>query len=111
MAPDGTDHQTAEQRPRCEFGKTLYAEGECRRPGEVQVDGSLLCVPHAQLLRLRVRESLTLGRLFEMDKWLDGSNNRADQLRWQRVLRQRDEAVEQLRFNRTLTVAHKEQNA
>jgi hypothetical protein len=111
MAPDGTDHQTAEQRPRCEFGKTLYAEGECRRPGEVQVDGSLLCVPHAQLLRLRVREGLSLGRVFEMDKWLDDLNNRADQLRWQRVLRQRDEAVEQLRFNRTLIVAHKEQNA
>ncbi len=110
MAPDGTDHQTAEQRPRCEFGKTLYAEGECRRPGEVQVDGSLLCVPHAQLLRLRVRESLTLGRVFEMDKWLDDPNNRADQLRWQRVLCQRDEPVEQLRFNRTLTETHKEPN-
>ena len=110
MAPDGTDHQTAEQRLRCEFGKTLFEEGECRRPGEVQVDGGLLCVPHAQLLRLRVREGLSLGRVFEMDKWLDDLNNRADQLRWQRVLRQRDEAVEQLRFNRTLIEAHALQN-
>jgi hypothetical protein len=111
MAPDGTDHQTTELRPRCESGKTLFAEGDCRRSGEVQVDGSLLCVPHAQLLRLQVRENLSLGRVFEMDKWLDDPNNRADQLRWQRVLRERDEAVEQLRFNRTLLEAHREQNA
>ena len=110
MAPDGIDHQTAEQRLRCEFGKTLFEEGECRRPGEVQVDGGLLCVPHAQLLRLRIREGLSLGRLFEMDKWLDDLNNRADQLRWQRVLRERDEVEEQLRFNRTLTETHKEPN-
>ncbi len=110
MAPHGTDHQTAEQRPRCEFGKTLYAEGECRRPGEVQVDGSLLCVPHAQLLRLRVKENLSLGSVFEMDKWLDDPNNRADQLRWQRVLRERDEVEEQLRFNRMLTETHKKPN-
>jgi hypothetical protein len=108
MAPDGTDHQTAEQWPRCEFGKTLFAEGDCRRPGEVQMDGSLLCVTHAQLLRLQVRENLTLGRVFEMDKWLENPNNRADQLSWQRVLHQRDEAVEQLRFNRTLIEAHNE---
>jgi hypothetical protein len=110
MVPDGTDHQTAEQRPRCEFGKTLFAEGECQRLGQVQMDGSLLCVPHAQLLRMQVRENLALGRVFEMDKWLDDPNNRAEQLSWQRVLRQRDEAVEQLRFNRTLIEAHKEQN-
>ena len=108
MAPDGTDHRTTGQQPRCELGKTLFAEGECRRPGEIQMDGSLLCVPHAQLLRLRVRENLTLGRVFEMDKWLENPNNRADQLSWQRVLHQRDEAVEQLRFNRTLIEAHNE---
>jgi hypothetical protein len=110
MALEDAHHQAIEQQSRCEFGKTLFTEGDCRRPGEVQVDGSLLCVPHAQLLRLRVRESLTLGRLFEMDKWLDDPNNRADQLSWQRVLRQRDEAVEQLRFNRTLIEAHRRGN-
>ncbi len=108
MALEEANDQTAGQWPRCEFGKTLFEEGECRRPGEVQVDGSLLCVPHAQLLRLQVKENLTLGRVFEMDKWLENPNNRADQLSWQRVLHQRDEAVEQLRFNRTLIEAHNE---
>lgn len=72
------------------------------------MDGSLLCVPHAELLRLKVREGTLLGRVFEMDKWLDNLDNRADQLHWQRVLHQRDETVEQLRFNRTLIEAHKE---
>jgi hypothetical protein len=47
------------------------------------------------------------GTVFEMDKWLDNPNNRADQLHWQRVLGQRDEVLEQLRFNRTLIEAHK----
>jgi hypothetical protein len=70
------------------------------------LDGSLLCVPHAELLRLEVQQSTLLGTVFEMDKWLDNPNNRADQLYWQRMLRQRDETVEQLRFNRRLVEAH-----
>jgi hypothetical protein len=74
------------------------------------LDGSLLCVPHAKLLRLEVQESTLLGTVCEMDKWLDSQNNRADQLRWRRLLRERDEVVEQLRFNRTLIEAHKERN-
>jgi hypothetical protein len=76
----------------------------------VQLDGSLLCVPHAKLLRLEVQESTLLDKVFEMDKWLDDPNNRADELHWRRVLRERDEDVEQLRFNRTLIEAHKEAN-
>jgi hypothetical protein len=72
------------------------------------LDGSLLCVPHAELLRLEAQEGTLLGTVFEMDKWLDNPNNRADQLHWQRVLGERDEVVEQLRFNRTLLEAHKE---
>jgi hypothetical protein len=71
------------------------------------LDGSVLCVPHAKLLRLQVRENLLLGTVFEMDKWLDDPNSRADQLRWQRVLRERDEVEEQVRFNRTLIEAHR----
>ncbi len=110
MALEDTNVHATDQQPRCEFGKTLYAEGECRKPGEVQLDGSLLCVAHAQLLRLEMRENTLLGTVFEMDKWLDDPNNRADQLRWQRVLRERDEVEEQLRFNRTLTETHKEPN-
>ena len=106
MALEDTNNQTADQQPRCEYGKTLLSEGECQTTGEVQSDGSLLCVPHAKLLRLEVQNGTLLGTVFEMDKWLDNPDNRADQLRWRRVLHQRDEAVEQLRFNRTLIEAH-----
>jgi len=108
MALEAKNAQTTDQQPRCEFAKTLFTEGECQRLGEVQFDGSLLCVPHAELLRLKVREGTLLGTAFEMDRWLDNPNNRVDQLHWQRVLHQRDEVVEQLRFNRTLLEAHEE---
>ena len=101
------DAHAADRRARCEFGKTLFADGECRRLGEVQLDGSLLCVHHDKLLRLEVQEDTLLGTVFEMDKWLDNPDNRADQLHWRRLLRERDEAVEELRFNRTLIEAHK----
>ncbi len=63
-----------------------------------------------ELLRLKARETALLGKMFEMDKWLDEPNNPADDLYWRRVLRERDEAVEQLRFNRTLIEAHEEAN-
>ena len=108
MALEDANNQTADQQPRCEYGKTLLSEGECQTTGEVQSDGSLLCVPHAKLLRLEVQNGTLLGTVFEMDKWLDNPDNRADQLRWRRLMHERDEAVEQLRFNRTLIEAHKE---
>ena len=104
---DTTDH-TADQQARCEFDKPFFSEGECQKTGEVQLDGSLLCVPHAELLRLEAREGTLLVRVFEMDKWLDGPGTRANQSRWWRVLRKRDEAVERLRLNRKLIEAHKE---
>ena len=63
-----------------------------------------------ELLRLEAREKAMLGKVFEMDRWLDERNNRADGLHWRRVLRERDEALEQLRFNRTLMEAHEEAN-
>jgi hypothetical protein len=44
------------------------AEGECRRLGEVQLDGSLLCVAHVKLLRLRERSEALLGEVFQMDE-------------------------------------------
>ena len=108
MALKESNAQSADHEPRCEFAKTLFSEGECQRLGEVQFDGSLLCVPHAELLRLKVRECTLLGTVFELDKWLDNPNNRADELRWRRLLRERDETVEQLRYNSTLIEAHKE---
>ena len=104
---DTTDH-TADQQARCEFDKPFFSEGECQWPGEVQLDGSLLCVPHAELLRLQAQEGTLLVRVFDMDKWLDNPSNRADQLYWQRVLHQRDETLEHMRFNRTLIEAYKE---
>jgi hypothetical protein len=67
-------------------------------------------VQATELLRLEEREATTLGRVFEMDKWLDDPRNRIDNLRWRRVLRERDETLEQLRFNRTLIEAHEEEN-
>ena len=63
-----------------------------------------------ELLRLEAREKAMLGKVFEMDRWLDEPNNRAADLHWRRVLRERDEALEQLRFNRTLIEAHEEAN-
>src|SRR5215212_6321872 len=112
MPPEDTNGHInghkADQRPRCEFGKSLFSEGECQRPGEVQSDGSLLCAPHDKLLRLEVRESTLLATVFELDKWLENPSNRAEELHWRRVLHERDEAVEQLRFNRTLIDTHKE---
>ena len=108
MALKDTNEQTADPWPHCEFGKTLLSAGECQRPGEVQVDGSLLCVPHAKPLRLKAREGTMLGTVSEMEKWLDDPSNRADQLHWRRVLRQREETLEVLRFNRTLIEAHRE---
>jgi hypothetical protein len=102
------DVRAAQPQPRCEHGKTLFFEGGCRSTGEVRSDGSLLCASHAKLGRLEAREHALLGKVFEMDKWLDHPNNRADDLHWRRVLRERDETVEQLRFNRTLIEAHRE---
>jgi hypothetical protein len=76
--------------------------------GEVQLDGSLLCVPHAKLLRLEAQEDTLLDMVFEIDKWLDNPDNQADELRWRRLIHQRDEAVEHLRYTRILIDAHKE---
>jgi len=108
MALEEANDHTADQQPRCEFDKPFFSEGECQKTGEVQLNGSLLCVPHAELLRLEAREGTLLVRVFEMDKWLDGPGTRANQSRWWRMLRQRDETVERLRLNRKLIEAHKE---
>ena len=101
MALKDTNIHTAEQQPRCEMGKVRIAEGECRRPGAVQLDGSLLCVSHAELLRLENRSETILGKVFEMDQWLESVDGQANELRVQRAEHHRNELVEQLRFNRT----------
>ena len=96
----GANEHTADQHPYCTIDKTLIGE-QCQRPGEVRLDGNLLCVRHAELLKLEDRSATLLGTVFEMDKWLDDTHNHMNELRWRRVLRQRDEVVEELRSIRT----------
>src|SRR5215218_4371478 len=95
-----TNEKSADQQPRCEIDKILTAEGECRRLGEVQVDGRLLCVSHSELLRLKDHSETMLGTVFEMDQWLESVYGEADELRVRRIEHQRNEVVEQLRFDR-----------
>src|SRR5215203_1770757 len=94
-----TNEKSADQQPRCEIDKILTAEGECWRLGEVQLDGRLLCVRHAELLRLKDRSETMLGTVFEMDQWLESVDGEADELRVRRIEHQRNEIVEQLRFD------------
>ena len=101
MPPEDTNEQFADQQPRCEIAKTLIAEGECQRLGEIQLDMTLLCVAHAKLLRLGERSEALLGEVFQMDEWLESVDGEADELRVQRAEHHRNELVEQLRFNRT----------
>ncbi len=96
-----TNEQFTDQQPRCEIGKVLTAEAECQRLGEVQLDGSVLCVAHAELLRLKNRSETMLGDVFQMDEWLDSVDGEADESRVRRAEHHRNELVEQLRFNRT----------
>ena len=95
-----TNEQFADQQSHCEIDKIRKAEGECRRLGEVQLDGSLLCVRHAELLRLEDHSETMLGEVFEMDQWLESVDGEADELRVRRAEHHRNELVEQLRFDR-----------
>jgi hypothetical protein len=95
------NEQAADQQPRCEIDKKRQAEGECLRPGEVQLDGSVLCVLHAKLLRLEDHSETLLGEKFDMDQWLESIDGQADELDVRRAEHHRDDLVEQLRFNRT----------
>ncbi len=97
---EGTNQQFADQL-RCGIGKILTAEGECLRLGEVQLGGSLLCVPHSELLRLVDRSEALLGEVFKMDEWLENADGETDELRVQRAEHYRNGLVEQLRFYRT----------
>ena len=101
LEEDTNEQFPTDQQPRCEIGKIHIAEGECQRLGEVQLDGSLLCTPHAELLRLQNRSETMLGKVFDMDQWLDSVDGEADELRVRRAEHHRNEVVEQLRFNRT----------
>ena len=96
-----SNEQSADQQSRCEIDKIRIAEGECRRLGEVQVDGSVLCVRHAKLLRLEDHSETMLHEVFQMDQWLESVGGQADELDVRRAEHHRNELVEQIRFNRT----------
>jgi hypothetical protein len=98
---ENTNQHLTDQQPRCEIGTILTPEGECRRLGEVHLHGRLLCVPHAELLRLEDRSANLLGTVFKMDEWLENTDGQADEVRVRRVEHQRNEVVQELRFNRT----------
>ena len=96
-----TNEQSADQQSRCEINKKRQADGECLRSGEVQLDGSVLCVSHAKLLRLEDHSETLLGEKFEMDQWLESVDGQADELGVRRAQHHRDDLVEQIRFNCT----------
>ena len=93
MFPEDANQHLTDQQPRCEITKILIAEGECPRLGEVQLDGGLLCVAHAELLRLRERSEALLGEVFKMDEWLESVDGEADELRVRRAEHHRNELV------------------
>jgi hypothetical protein len=95
-----TNEQSADQQIHCEIDKFLIAEGECLKPGEVELDGSVLCVRHAKLLKLEDRSKLMLGVVFKMDQWLESVDGQADELSVRRIEHQRNEVVEELRLDR-----------
>ena len=97
------NEQSARQQPRCVIGKIRKAEGECLGLGEVQLDGSVLCSRHAEMLRLEDNSETMLGEVFEMDQWLESIDGQTDELRVRRAEHHRNDLVEQIRFNRTLS--------
>ena len=97
-----TNEQSADEQPRCEIDKIRKSEGECLRSGEVQFDGSVLCVRHAELLRLEDHSETMLGEVFEMDQWLESIDGQTDELRVRRAQHHRNDLVEQIRFTRWL---------
>jgi hypothetical protein len=101
LKEDSNEQFADQQQHRCEIGKIHMAEGECQRLGEVQLDGSRVCVRHAELLRLRERSEAMLHEVFKMDEWLESVDGEVDEVRVQRAEHHRNELVEQLRFNRT----------
>jgi hypothetical protein len=103
VSPEAANEWSADRQSHCEVGKIRKAEGGCPRLGEVQLDGSVLCTRHAELLRLENYSERMLGEVFEMDQWLESVDGRADELRVRRAEHHRKDLVEQIRFNRMLT--------
>jgi hypothetical protein len=93
--------QSADERPRCEIDKIREAEEACKWPGEVRLDGSVVCVRHAELLGLEDHSEAILGEVFEMDQWLESVDGRDDESRVGRAEHHRNDLAEQVRSNRS----------
>jgi hypothetical protein len=104
-----TNEQSADQQHRCEIDWIRIAEGGCLRLGEVRLDGSVLCVAHADLLRLEDHCETMLGEKFEMDQWLESVDSQADELGVRRAEHHRDDLVEQIRYNRMVIALIREE--
>jgi hypothetical protein len=70
------------------------------RPGEVHLDGCVLCVSHAELLKLEDNSETILREKFEMDQWLESVDGQDDELGVRRAEHHRDDLVEQIEYNR-----------
>jgi hypothetical protein len=103
VPPDYAYEQSTDRQPRCEIEQMRQAEGGCLRPGEVQSDGSVLCVRHVELLRLKDHSERMLSEVFELDQWLESVDGEADELRLRRAQHHRTDLVEEIRFSRMLT--------
>ena len=98
-----TNEQSADQQSRCEIDWIRIAEGEYLRLDEVQLGGSVLCVSHAELLRLEDHPRRCSAKC---SRWISGwkaSTGRPK--RWalgvqSAIETHRDDLVEQIRFNR-----------
>ena len=102
VAQEDANERLADRQPRCEIGKVREAEGGCLRAGEVRLEGKVLCVRHAELLRLEDHSETKLREVFEMDQWLESVDGQADELRVRRAEHHRNDLVDQIKLDRTL---------
>jgi hypothetical protein len=100
MRRDANATKTATSKRTCEVDETLLGGG-CRNPGEVIYGEALLCEPHATLLGLEDRAEALLGRVFQMDEWLEeNGSSGADEEYLGRIRHEREEALAALRHIR-----------
>ena len=78
----------------------VHLDGPLVEGRHCQADGSVLCVRHAELLRLEDHSETMLGEVFEMDQWLESVDGQADESDVRRAEHHRNELKEQIRFNR-----------
>jgi hypothetical protein len=100
MRREEADGNTAVSQPRCEIEKTLLG-GKCQDLGEVRYRGTLLCGPHAALLRLEDRAEALLGSVLRMNEWMkENGSSSANEEFVGRIRHEREEAVAALQLIR-----------